>query len=158
MQGYLPGQLYNLSSKYGTKEELQALLKAFKDSGIVTLADIVINHRCADAQDENGVWNTFRSVLALTACGLPIRNQVHEDCALCTPPALYRFLFQSQVHEGDAQEPYGTGSWQPLSVVRQQRRPATTQSSGCHRAESERLAATREQLHWVWLGTQPGTS
>lgn len=62
MQGYLPGQLYNLNSKYGNKEELKALLKAFKEAGIVTLADIVINHRCADAQDENGLWNTFRSV------------------------------------------------------------------------------------------------
>ena len=64
VQGYLPGQLYNLNSKYGNKEELQALLKAFKEAGVVTLADIVINHRCADAQDENGLWNTFRSVLA----------------------------------------------------------------------------------------------
>ncbi len=41
MQGYLPGQLYNLNSKYGNKEELKALLKAFKEAGIVTLADIV---------------------------------------------------------------------------------------------------------------------
>ena len=61
MQGYLPGQLYNLNSHYGNKEELKELLKAFKEAGVVTLADIVINHRCADAQDENGLWNTFRS-------------------------------------------------------------------------------------------------
>lgn len=60
LQGYLPGQLYNLNSKYGNKEELQALLKAFKEAGVVTVADIVINHRCADAQDDNGVWNTFK--------------------------------------------------------------------------------------------------
>lgn len=63
LQGYLPGQLYNLNSHYGNKEELQALLKAFKEAGIITLADIVINHRCADAQDEEGVWNNFKSAL-----------------------------------------------------------------------------------------------
>ena len=63
LQGYLPGQLYNLNSHYGNKEELQALLKAFKEAGVVPVADIVINHRCADAQDENGVWNTFRCAL-----------------------------------------------------------------------------------------------
>ena len=63
LQGYLPGQLYNLNSNYGNKEELQALLKAFKEAGVVPVADIVINHRCADAQDENGVWNTFRCAL-----------------------------------------------------------------------------------------------
>ena len=67
VQGYLPGQLYNLNSHYGNKEELKALLKAFKDAGVVTLADIVINHRCADAQDENGLWNTFRSLFVPTA-------------------------------------------------------------------------------------------
>ena len=47
-QGYLPGQLYNLDSKYGNKDELKALCAALKEAGIVPLADIVINHRCAD--------------------------------------------------------------------------------------------------------------
>lgn len=44
-QGYLPGQLYNLQSSYGNKEELIALNAALKEAGIVPLADIVINHR-----------------------------------------------------------------------------------------------------------------
>ena len=60
-QGYLPGQLYNLDSKYGNKEELQALCKELKAAGIMPLADIVINHRCADEKGEDGVYNTFRS-------------------------------------------------------------------------------------------------
>lgn len=60
-QGYLPGQLYNLDSKYGNKEQLQDLCKELKAAGIVPIADIVINHRCADEKGEDGVYNTFRS-------------------------------------------------------------------------------------------------
>lgn len=66
-QGYLPGQLYNLDSKYGNKEELQALCKECKAAGIVPLADIVINHRCADEKGEDGVYNTFRSATLFCA-------------------------------------------------------------------------------------------
>lgn len=58
-QGYLPGQLYDLETPYGTKDELMALLSQLKEAGIASLADIVINHRCADEQDEKGRWNKF---------------------------------------------------------------------------------------------------
>ncbi len=80
-QGYLPGQLYNLNSHYGDKEELKALLKAFKEAGVVTLADIVINHRCADAQDENGLWNTFRLLLMPTAHIANLSAALRASCA-----------------------------------------------------------------------------
>ncbi len=59
-QGYLPGQLYNLDSKFGNKEQLQELNMALVEAGIRPIADIVVNHRCADQQDENGIWNKFR--------------------------------------------------------------------------------------------------
>ena len=60
-QGDLPGQQYNLDSKYGNKEQLQDLCIELKAAGIVQIADIVINHRCADEKGEDGVYNTFRS-------------------------------------------------------------------------------------------------
>ena len=58
-QGYLPGQLYDLDTPYGSKAELKALLSQLKEANISSLADIVINHRCADEQDEKGRWNKF---------------------------------------------------------------------------------------------------
>ncbi|GAB4820889.1 hypothetical protein N2152v2_007935 [Parachlorella kessleri] len=59
-QGYLPGQLYNLKSRYGGKEDLIELNKALIVAGIRPVADVVINHRCADEQDENGQWTHYR--------------------------------------------------------------------------------------------------
>ena len=58
-QGYMPGDLYDLDTPYGSKEELKALNAALTAAGIEPVADIVINHRCADKQDRNGVWNIF---------------------------------------------------------------------------------------------------
>ncbi|KAK6922063.1 Alpha-amylase, C-terminal beta-sheet [Dillenia turbinata] len=58
-EGYMPQDLYNLNSRYGNIEELNALVKRFHEVGIKVLGDVVLNHRCAHYQNINGVWNIF---------------------------------------------------------------------------------------------------
>jgi alpha-amylase len=63
-QGYLPGDYYDLGSKdtptfYGDKDQLISALKKLNDAGVSPIADIVINHRCAGKQDNNGIWNIY---------------------------------------------------------------------------------------------------
>jgi alpha-amylase len=44
-EGYLPRQLNNLNSSYGTEQELKDAIAAFKAQGMGVTADIVVNHR-----------------------------------------------------------------------------------------------------------------
>jgi alpha-amylase len=62
-QGYLPRDLYDLNSSYGDEGALRQLLRSLKGSGLKSVADIVINHRCAHSQ-KNGKWNQFGGRLA----------------------------------------------------------------------------------------------
>ncbi|CAE7310762.1 AMY1.2 [Symbiodinium necroappetens] len=71
-QGYLPSQLFNLdASAYGKKAALKSLLKSLHAKGMRGVADIVINHRCGDKQDEQGRWNVF------TSTGIESRKSFH---------------------------------------------------------------------------------
>jgi alpha-amylase len=62
-QGYMPGDWYDLGTDanptlYGTHDQLKHAVAALRAKNIASVADIVINHRCASHQ-ENGVWNVF---------------------------------------------------------------------------------------------------
>jgi alpha-amylase len=52
-QGYLPRDLYNLNSAYGSEAELRECLNTLHDYDLKAIADIVINHRCAHFQVRN---------------------------------------------------------------------------------------------------------
>ncbi|XP_068634357.1 alpha-amylase 3, chloroplastic-like [Aristolochia californica] len=58
-EGYMPRDLYNLNSRYGSMEHLKSLVNRLHEEGIKVLGDVVLNHRCAHSQNQNGVWNIF---------------------------------------------------------------------------------------------------
>ena len=63
-QGYMPRDLYDLNSKYGSEAELRSLIATLHENGLKAIADIVINHRCAHYQGDGGKWNKFGGRLA----------------------------------------------------------------------------------------------
>jgi alpha-amylase len=59
-EGYLPGQLYDVDgSAYGTHKDLRDACAALLSHGVTPVADIVVNHRCADRTDQEGRWNQY---------------------------------------------------------------------------------------------------
>ncbi|XP_039068556.1 uncharacterized protein LOC120214821 [Hibiscus syriacus] len=63
-QGYMPSDLYNLNSKYGSVEDLKSCIEEMHVHDLLVLGDVVLNHRCAHKQSPNGVWNIFGGKLA----------------------------------------------------------------------------------------------
>ncbi|KAK8693353.1 hypothetical protein V6N13_070938 [Hibiscus sabdariffa] len=63
-QGYMPSDLYNLNSKYGSVEDLKSSIEEMHAHDLLALGDVVLNHRCAHKQSPNGVWNIFGGKLA----------------------------------------------------------------------------------------------
>ena len=59
-EGYMPGRLYDLNaSKYGDEDKLRETIDTFHRVGVRCIADIVVNHRCGEEQDERGQWVIF---------------------------------------------------------------------------------------------------
>jgi glycosidase len=56
VQGYLPRDLYCLDSKYGSEADLRNLISVFHEHGIKVIADVVVNHRCANFQVGVHLW------------------------------------------------------------------------------------------------------
>ncbi|KAL3501333.1 hypothetical protein ACH5RR_035782 [Cinchona calisaya] len=69
-EGYMPKDLYNLNSRYGSVDELKSLVKRFHEVGIKVLGDVVLNHRCAHHKNQNGVWNIFGGRLNWDDCAV----------------------------------------------------------------------------------------
>jgi len=56
----MPGRLYDLNDcKYGNEVKLRETIDRFHKAGVRCIADIVVNHRCGDAQDDRGEWVIF---------------------------------------------------------------------------------------------------
>lgn len=61
-EGYLPRELYDLNTNYGTQAQLQSCINALHGQGIEVLADIVINHRVGSfgwADFMNPTWGCW---------------------------------------------------------------------------------------------------
>lgn len=43
--GYMPVYYFDQNSSFGTQAELKSMIKTFKDKGLRTIADVVVNHR-----------------------------------------------------------------------------------------------------------------
>jgi len=58
--GYLPRKWYVLDNKYGNAASLQRLISAMHEQEMCPILDVVVNHRCAAAQDSAGRWLKFQ--------------------------------------------------------------------------------------------------
>lgn len=52
-------QFGSLETRFGSLDELKASVKSFQAAGLEVLGDIVVNHRAATEQDDQGRWSIF---------------------------------------------------------------------------------------------------
>lgn len=69
-QGYMPLNLYDLNSEYGTQDDLIACIDSLHNDEIDVYGDLVINHRCAEFQNQDGIYNVFGGKLAWDATAI----------------------------------------------------------------------------------------
>lgn len=61
-EGYLPRELYDVNTPYGTQAQLQSCINTLHANGVKALADIVINHRVGSsnwADFQNPTWGCW---------------------------------------------------------------------------------------------------
>lgn len=84
-EGYLPQNLYNLNSAYGSQHLLKALLNKMKQYKVRPMADIVINHRVGTTQGRGGRYNRYDGIPlpwdehAVTCCTGGLGNRSTGD-------------------------------------------------------------------------------
>nr|GMD03786.1 probable alpha-amylase 2 [Ipomoea batatas] len=84
-EGYLPQNLYNLNSSYGSEHLLKALLNKMKQYKVRPMADIVINHRVGTTQGHGGRYNRYDGIplswdeRAVTCCSGGLGNRSTGD-------------------------------------------------------------------------------
>ena len=59
VMGYMPVYYFDHNSSFGTQAELKSMIKTFKDKGLGTIADVVVNHR--NNLGVNGLWVDYPS-------------------------------------------------------------------------------------------------
>ena len=59
VMGYMPVYYFDQNSSFGTQTELKSMIKTFKDKGLGTVADVVVNHR--NNLGVNGSWVDYPS-------------------------------------------------------------------------------------------------
>ena len=81
VEGYMPRQLNNLNSKYGSSAELTNVVRAFTNNGIKAVADVVVNHRVgttgwSDLTNPN--WTTW-AIVNTDECNCGLGNADSGD-------------------------------------------------------------------------------
>ncbi|KAJ7005718.1 hypothetical protein NC653_005131 [Populus alba x Populus x berolinensis] len=84
-EGYLPQNLYDLNSSYGSEQLLRALLEKMRQYNVRAMADIVINHRVGTTKGHGGMYNRYDGVplswdeRAVTSCTGGLGNRSTGD-------------------------------------------------------------------------------
>lgn len=77
-EGYMPLDYYNLDSEYGNLEDLKQCIKIFHDKNIQVYADVILNHRCAEFQNENGIYNVFGGKLPWDSTAIVLNDYTFQ--------------------------------------------------------------------------------
>ena len=87
--GYLPQNLYSLSSSYGSEHLLKALLQKLKQHKVRAMADVVINHRVGTSRGNGGMYNRYDGIplswdeRAVTSCTGGLVTKFQLVCFFC---------------------------------------------------------------------------